>query len=96
MLNIKKTNNLTGVNMKHIKLKIFLNLKNFYELSFEIKQEKDADMKAMKQQIARSVYAKLNNLFVMYKPIWREMNALFKNVKSLEDVKAVKWERANG
>ena len=84
MFNIKKTNNLKEKNMKHIKLKIFLNLKNFYELSFEIKQEKDADMKAMK----------LNKLFVIYKPIWREMNALFKNVKSLEDVKAVKWERA--
>ncbi len=75
----------------HVRKKIFYNLKNFYQLSYEIKDEKDADMKAMKQGIARVIYVKLNSLFVTYKPIWREINALFKNVKSLEDVKAVKW-----
>ena len=84
--------------MKKIKLKVFLNLKNFYELSFQIKAEKDHSSKALMQTVARGIYKELNILFLTYKPIFREMNKLFDNVKSLEDVKAVKQmeERVNG
>ena len=80
--------------MSNIQKKIFYNLKNFYELSYEIKDEKNPELKSMKQGIARVIYVKLNSLFLSYTPIWREINKLFKDVKSLEDVKAVKWEGA--
>ena len=47
---------------KKAKLKIFINLKNFYELSFEIKAEKDHSSKALMQTVARGVYKELNIL----------------------------------
>ena len=93
MLN-KKTKQ--GESMNKVKLKIFINLKNFYELSFKIKEEKNPEWKKSLQEIARGVYLELNNLFLLHKPLWRELNAKFKNVKSLKDVKAIEMERANG
>ena len=42
--------------MNKVKLKIFLNLKNFYELSFKIKEEKNPEWKRSLQEIARGVY----------------------------------------
>ena len=93
MLN-KKTKQ--GESMNKVKLKIFLNLKNFYELSFKIKEEKNPEWKRSLQEIARGVYLELNNLFLIHKPLWRELNAKFKDAKSLEDVKAIEMERANG
>tara|TARA_R110000822_G_scaffold100063_2_gene225434 strand:+ start:688 stop:942 length:255 start_codon:yes stop_codon:yes gene_type:complete len=77
---------------KKAKLKIFINLKNFYELSFEIKAEKDHSSKALMQTVARGIYKELNILFLTYKPIFRKINKLFDNVKSVEDVRAVKLE----
>ena len=82
--------------MNKVKLKIFINLKNFYELSFKIKEEKNPEWKKSLQEIARGVYLELNSLFLLHKPLWRELNAKFKDVKSLEDVKAIEMERANG
>ena len=80
--------------MKKVKLKVFLNLKNFYELSFQIKTEKDHSSKALMQTVARGIYKELNILFLNYKPIFREMNKHFDNVKSVEDVRAVRLERS--
>jgi hypothetical protein len=98
MLNIKKTNNLKEKNMnilnKKAKLKIFINLKNFYELSFEIKATKDHSQKALMQTVARGIYKELNILFISYKPLFKNINRLFDNVKSVEDVRAVRLERS--
>ena len=93
---LKKTKKKQGESMNKVKLKIFLNLKNFYELSFKIKEEKNPEWKRSLQEIARGVYLELNNLFLLHKPLWRELNARFKDVKSLEDVKAIQMEGANG
>ena len=79
---------------KKTKLKIFINLKNFYELSFEIKATQDHSQKALMQTVAKGIYKELNILFLTYKPIFKEINKLFDNVKSLEDVKKVRLERA--
>ena len=49
--------------MDKIKLKIFHNLKNFYELSYEIKKEKNDSSKALMQGVARGIYTELNILF---------------------------------
>ena len=79
---------------KKAKLKIFINLKNFYELSFEIKATEDHSQKALMQTVARGIYKELNILFLNYKPLFKNINKLFDNVKSVEDVRAIKLERA--
>lgn len=78
---------------KKAKLKIFHNLKNFYELSYEIKAEKDHSSKALMQTVAKGIYKELNILFISYKPLFKEINKLFDNVKSVEDVRLVRLER---
>ena len=76
--------------MDKVKLKIFLNLKNFYELSYEIKKEKEHSSKALMQTVARGIYKELNILFRTYGITFREVNKLFDNVKSLKEVQQVK------
>ena len=81
ILIMQQYRNNKGESMNKVKLKIFLNLKNFYELSFKIKEEKNPEWKRSLQEIARGVYLELNNLFLLHKPLWRELNAKFKDVK---------------
>ncbi len=76
--------------MDKVKLKIFLNLKNFYELSYEIKKEKEHSSKELKQTVVRGIYEELNILFRTYRITFREVNKLFDNVKSLKEVQQVK------
>jgi hypothetical protein len=76
--------------MDKIKLKIFHNLKNFYELSYEIKKEKNDSSKALMQGVARGIYTELNILFRTYGITFREVNKLFDDVNSLKEVKEVK------
>jgi hypothetical protein len=85
--NIKKNKEET---MDKVKLKIFLNLKNFYELSYEIKKEKEHSSKELKQTVVRGIYEELNILFRTYRITFREVNKLFDNVKSLKEVQQVK------
>ena len=76
--------------MNKIKLKIFNNLKNFYELTYEIAKEKNLEKKKLPQQVARQIYNELQQLSLFHKTIFNEMNALFKNVNSLQDVMKIK------
>tara|TARA_R100001530_G_scaffold81660_1_gene56977 strand:+ start:763 stop:1035 length:273 start_codon:yes stop_codon:yes gene_type:complete len=85
--NVKKNKEET---MDKVKLKIFLNLKNFYELSYEIKKEKEHSSKTLMQTVARGIYKELNILFRTYGITFREVNKLFDNVKSLKEVQQVK------
>ena len=78
--------------MEKVKLEIFLNLKNFYQLSLEIKDEKDPDLKSLKKTIATGIYDHLNRLLIAYRDLFKNINRLFKNVKSVEDVRSVKLE----
>tara|TARA_Y100000004_G_C8775950_1_gene352809 strand:+ start:307 stop:549 length:243 start_codon:yes stop_codon:yes gene_type:complete len=80
--------------MTKVKLEIFLNLKNYYELSLEIKDEKDPDLKSLKKTVAAGIYDHLNCLFIGYRDLFKKINKLFKDVKSLADLEKVELERS--
>ena len=80
--------------MKKVKLEIFLNLKNYYELCLEIKDEKNPDLKSLKKTIAAGIYDHLNCLLIAYRDLFKKINKLFKDVKSIEDLKKIRLERA--
>ena len=77
--------------MINTKQKIFHNLKNFYILSYEIKEEKNLELKAFKQQIARTIYSDLETSFYSNKVLFRRINSLFNAVKNLNDVKQITY-----
>tara|TARA_R100001594_G_scaffold1267_1_gene5304 strand:+ start:315 stop:548 length:234 start_codon:yes stop_codon:yes gene_type:complete len=77
--------------MINTKLKIFHNLKNFYILSYEIKEEKNLELKALKQQIAKTIYGDLQISFYSNKVLFRRINSLFNAVKNLNDVKQITY-----
>ena len=67
--------------MKRVKLEIFLNLKNYYELCLEIKDEKNPDLKSLKKTIAAGIYDHLNCLLIAYRDLFKKFFAQINDSK---------------
>ena len=68
---------------------LFEKLKNWYQIAIEIKNEKNTELKTIKQSTARLIANDLNNIFYSNKILFKKVNETFKN-RSLKEINEIK------
>jgi|TARA_B100001964_G_scaffold1924_1_gene2227 hypothetical protein len=68
---------------------LFEKLKNWYQIAIEIKNEKNIELKTIKQSTARLIFNDLTNIFYTDKILFKKVNQTFKNM-SLKEINEIK------
>ena len=68
---------------------LFEKLKNWYQIAIEIKNEKNIELKTIKQSTARLIFNDLTNIFYSNKILFKKVNQTFKNM-SLKEINEIK------
>jgi hypothetical protein len=75
--------------MKQAEKILFEKLKNWYQIAIEIKNEKNIELKTIKQSTARLIFNDLTNIFYTDKILFKKVNQTFKNM-SLKEINEIK------
>ena len=65
---------------------LFEKLKKWYQIAIEIKNEKNIELKTIKQSTARLIFNDLTNIFYSNKILFKKVNQTFKNM-SINEIK---------
>ena len=68
---------------------LFEKLKNWYQIAIEIKNEKNIELKTIKQSTAMLIFNDLTNIFYTDKILFKKVNQTFKNM-SLKEINEIK------